>query len=262
MIKILENFFLKKRVKSIGTEWKKQINTSTLFYGIKNVVVIWNNEITSLNSFLTFDRSLKNKLKNVNIYYLIFPYFTLYKDFFNQENIEELIIPKPIKFQELEKMVEFKKKVKEIDLFIDLSNIEKDYRKLFIRTLQPSVSITFFEVGIEEDFNILFKSKDKDPVNLLKLLNFDIVDENFLEYLKIRIEKLNITVFPLVLIGQSSKVLKEKKKAEKEGKRFLYISSLKNELNIVNFYHILKTQELIFDENVSNEVTFIKSLKF
>ncbi|MEO0238080.1 MAG: hypothetical protein ABIN35_07600 [candidate division WOR-3 bacterium] len=262
MIKILENYFLKKKVKSIGTEWKKQINTSTLFDGINNVVVIWNNEINSLNSFLTFDRSLKHKLKNLNVYYFILPYFTLYKDLFHQENIEELVKPKPIKFQELEKIIEFKKKLKEIDLFIDLSNIEKDYRKLFIRTLKPSVSITFFEEGIEEDFNILFKSNDKKPVTLLKLLNFDIIDESFLEYLKIRIEKLNITVFPLVLIGKSSKVLKEKKKAEKEKKRFLYISELNNELNIVNFYHILKTKELVFDDNFTDEVGFIKSFKF
>ncbi|MEO0288437.1 MAG: hypothetical protein ABIN00_02240 [candidate division WOR-3 bacterium] len=262
MIKILENYFLKKKVKSIGTEWKKQINTSALFDGIKNVVIVWNNEIDSLNSFLSFDKSLKNRLKNINVFYLVSPYFTLYKDCFYQEQIEELVKPKPIKFQELEKMYEFKKRLKEIDLFIDLSNIEKDYRKLFIRTLKPSVSITFFEEGLEEDFNILFKSSEKNPVTLLKLLNFDIVEENFSEYLKIKMEKLNITGFPLVLIGKSSKVLKEKKKAEKEGRRFIYISDLKNELNLVNFYYILKSKEIIFDENLSDEIGFVKNFKF
>lgn len=262
MIRILENYFLKKRINSIGTDWKKQIKTSSLFDDIKNVVVIWNNEIKTLNDFLTFNKSLKNRLKNVDIYYFVLPYFPLYKDLFNGENIEELIKPKPIKFIELEKMVEFVKKVKKIDLYIDLSNVEKDYRKLFIRTMKPSVSITFFEEGIEEDFNILFKSDDKNPVTLLKLLNFDIVDENFLVYLKVKMEKLNITVFPHVFVGKSSKVLKERKKAEKEGKRFLYISDLKNELNIVNFYHILKTKELFYDENISEEIRFIKSFKF
>lgn len=259
MIKILESYFLKKKIKKLGIDWKSNIKTSSLFDQVKNIVVVWNNDINSLKNFLTFDKSLKNRLSNSNVYYFISPYFPLYKDFFNQ-NIEELINPKPMKFLEIETILEFLKKIKKIDIYFDLSTNEKDYRKLFIRTFKPSVSITFFEEGLEEDFNILFKSSDKNPVTLLKLLNFDIVDENFSEFLQVKINSLNLTLFPIVLIGKSSKVLKEKRKLEKDGKRLLYISDLKKELNLVNFYHIQKTKDMIFDESLIDEINFIKSL--
>ncbi|HAF07008.1 MAG: hypothetical protein QME48_06580 [bacterium] len=260
MIKILENYFLKRKVKKMETSWKRQINTSSIFNDVKNVVVLLNDDLKEIEDFLSFDRSLKNRLDNPNVLYFTSSYFTLYKDLF-KDNFEEIKSPKPLKFEELDQINGFLKRVKQIDLYFDLSSYENLKRKLFIRTFKPSVSITFFEDELEEDFNILFKSSDRRMLKILKLLNFEIVSENFSSFLKDRIKQLNITVSPVVLIGKSSKVIKEKKRMEKEGRRFLYIKNLKEELNIVNLYHILNTKEIFFDEELFPDVNFLKKFK-
>ncbi len=260
MIKILEDYFLRKRVESLGTEWKSQINTSSIFKNVKNVVVLLNDDLKEFEDFLTFDKSLKDRLDNPNIFYFCSSYFTLYKDLF-KGNFEEIKKPKPLKFSELDHIFDFLKKVKKIDLYFDLSSFEKFDRKLLIRTFKPSVSITFFEEKLEEDFNILFKSDDRRILNILKLLNFEILSEDFSPFLKDRIKQLNITVYPIVLIGTSSKILNEKKRIEKEGRKFLYIKNFKDDLNIVNLYHILHTKEIFFDDKLLTEINFLKKFK-
>jgi len=47
----------------------------------------------------------------------------------------------------------------------------------------------------------------------------------------------------------------------KRREEVLYIKNFKDDLNIVNLYHILYTKEIFFDDKLLTEINFLKKFK-
>lgn len=260
MMKIIENFFLKRHIKALGYDWKRSVQISTIFNDVRNVVVLWNEEIVSLKNILSLDQTIKNRLNGSIITYLVNPYYNLYQDLFDLK-FYNYQIPKSISFNEFYELKNLKNRLNNIDLYFDFSRMDFMYRKFILRVLKPTVSISFYDERLEEDFTILFKDSSYETLNLLKLLNFKIIEKDFKQHLKESLKKVEEKNVSDILIGKSRNVLNEKKKLLKTNKKFLHILDLEKDLTLATLKMIMKSKSLHFDTRYEKEIIFIKSFQ-
>ncbi len=260
MIKMIENFFLKRHIKVLGLDWKRPVQMSNIFKDVKNVVILWNEDLDSLKNILSFDQTIKNKLNGAVITYLINPYYNLYKDLFDLK-FYNYQIPESISFNQFYELKNLKNSLKNIDLYFDFSRIDFMYRKFILRVLKPTVSISFYDERIEEDFTILFKDTSYETLNLLKLLNFKIIEKDFTQHLKESLKKIEKKDVSNILIGKSRNVLNERKKLLKKNEKFLHIQNLEDELTPSSFKMIMKGNVLHFAKRYEEDISFIKNFQ-
>lgn len=260
MIKILSDYFINRRLSSIDG-LKKTLNIQKTLENPLKITVLFNENLKSIQDVYSIERTIQNHYKNSQIEFMFFKYHMLYKDIFKHKSHYENI-PTPSKFIELDSIKKHTVYAGAPDILFDLTSFDIRLRKMIIRTIKSASSVSLYENGAEDDFNILFKNSKPDSFSIFRALNFNIEESALSENLKSVKSEIKSNEFGLVLAGSSRRVKSELNKAIKGQRRFLLIEDLSKQLDLFSLASIKNCKEVICDENIREEIAFIKNLNF
>lgn len=172
MIKILSDYFINRRLSSLEG-MKKTLNIQKTLENPLKITVLFNENLKSMQDVYSIERTIQNHYKNSRLEFIFFKYHMLYKDIFKHKSHYENI-PAPSKFIELESIKKRTVSAGAPDILFDLTSFDIRIRKMIIRTIKPASSVSLYESGAEDDYNILFKNSKPDSFSIFRALNFNI----------------------------------------------------------------------------------------
>lgn len=258
MLKFLENYFINRKLSSTESS-SKTLNIQKNLENPQRVVVLYNENLKAMKDVFAARETLAGKYPSAKVEFVFFRYNPLYRDIFPHES-HSAGMPSPREFMELEAIRKIRGQ-KGIDMLFDMTTFDLRLRKIIVRTLKPGISISLFESGAEEDYNILLKNPKSNPLSLFSSLNFEVKDSPANERLSAMREKTKPPLFDIVIIGSSRKMKNEMKRAFKEQKKLLMIENPYEQLDFSSFLSIKNCADIKNDSLYDDDIAFIKGFR-
>ena len=259
MLEFLKNYFINRKLNSLAVN-NKTLNIQKNLENPERIVVLFNENLSASKEVFSLSETLKLRYPLSKIEFAFFKYHSFYKEIFQGKSIY-LDVPSPKNFEELDSARRIREEKNQVDMLFDMTTFNIKLRKMVLRTIRPSISISLFEPDAEEDFNILLKNSKPNWTTIYSSLNMKINEIPFKDGVSHMKEKTRGGDFEIVILGSSRKMKNEMKRAFKEHKKFLTLENISNQLDFFSFLSIRECKNVVHDPILDSEIKFIKSIE-
>lgn len=255
-MQLIDNYFINRKLKELNFK-HDMMNIQDGMRNASSILIVIPRRISFLNNIFKINDTLKKSYPDADLSYMALSYFHMYKEIL-ESPVHPSAIPTPTKFRELDNITMLKKKLGNIDLYIDFSDMRFEYRLMFERILRPKMAISMFDEGLKDDFNILVKAENE--LRMLEMTGMEITGENGGKVISELAGPKPTERFDIVYIGNDRKVRNGVKTSMNEGRRFMHIADLDDKLSLSTIKHIVQAKEILTDKHNDEAVRFIRKL--
>lgn len=255
-IKFIDDFFINRKKNSLPNKnkvhnVKKQMESPSI------IVVHTGSSLKQALESGTLHSTLKKRYSKSDIYLLVPAYEKLYNEIIS-ENIIKVSEPMPTKFRELEIYKRVHRKLKNTDIYFDLSDYDPRIKIIVKRVFNPQFAVSTYNESLKDDYNILVKSSGSFR-DMLNMTGFEISeDKSFFD--DVRELAHSRSALP-VLIGNSRHIDSTAKQFNKQSKNFIRIKSPEKTLTKTLIADIIKSDNVIASRQYRSDIDYLKKQK-